>query len=290
MTTTWHSTDAPVTGPLADLIRAGIWDINKMVHYFPVYESAFGDPTRPVKILEIGVSFGGSLELWRQYFTHRDSVIVGIDANPNCFQFDDPERDIHVRIGKQQDEQFLRSVVEEFGPFDIILDDGSHIPAFTLASFRFLFLHGLADGGAYLVEDLHTCYSSDCREPFPDQPWLYGANDGSPQFTDYVKQLIDVMHEVYLQTDTGDGVDKLEPGNPSYKTSFNVSEMVNLIKSIEMHDSIVVIRRGPRELARMLRRWSRERMSTVLSETAAEFLDDNPHLGNADTARKDWFT
>lgn len=273
---------------MADLIRDGQWDINKMVHYFPVYESAFGDPTRPVKILEIGVSFGGSLELWRKFFTHPESKIVGIDFNEKCAQFDDPDKNVFVRIGKQQDQNFLKSVVEELGPFDIIIDDGSHIPSYTLKSFQYLFLHGLVDGGVYLVEDLHTCYSSDCREPFPDQPWFADANDGSPQFIDFVKELMDAMHLHYLQTDTGDGVDKLEPTNPRYAKSFRVPLMTKLVKSIELHDSIVVIRRGPRELTRMLRRWSRERMSTVLSPDAAKYLDDNPHLGDADISRRDW--
>src|SRR6476620_6232687 len=98
---TWPATDAPLVGPLADILRDGQWDINKMAHYLPVYESAFGDRHRPVKILEIGAAFGGSLELWRKYFTHPESVIVGLDHLEQCAQFDDPAHNVFVRIGKQ---------------------------------------------------------------------------------------------------------------------------------------------------------------------------------------------
>jgi len=52
--------------------------ITKWSHYFPVYEKHFA-PLRdkPIKLLEIGVLNGGSLEMWRKYF-HPDSVIVDL--------------------------------------------------------------------------------------------------------------------------------------------------------------------------------------------------------------------
>jgi hypothetical protein len=287
---TWHATDAPLVGPLADLLRAGQWDINKMAHYLPVYESAFGDRDRPVRMLEIGVNFGGSLELWRKYFTHPGSVVVGIDYNEKCTQFDNPEHNMYVRIGKQQDQEFLRGVVEEFGPFDIVLDDASHIPAFTLQSFRYLFLHGLNDDGVYLVEDLHSCYSPDSSEPFPDKSWFQGANDGSPQFIHFVMQLMDIMHAHWLQTPTGDDIDKFEPSNPTYQESFQVPLVTTIIKGIELYDAIVAIRRGHPELPRMIRRWSRERMEVFHPpRDVSDFLDHrHPFLGESDRTRRDW--
>lgn len=284
--THWTATDAPLEGWLAELI-ANQWDINKIAHYLPVYESVFQSfGPRPVRMLEIGVSFGGSLELWHNCF-HPDSTIVGIDYNPNCFTLDDPTRRIYVRIGEQQDTEFLERIVEDFGPFDIILDDGSHIPSYTLQSFQYLFLNGLAEGGAYLVEDLHTCYADDCREPFPFEE----ANDGSPQFVEVVKLLIDTMHAHYLQTPTGDEFsDAFEPGNPGRRDEFVVPLATQLVSSIEVHDAIAVIWRRRRELPRMIRRWSREKMTAVLDADAARFLDEHPHLGEADETRRDWMS
>ena len=288
--TDWHATTEPLTGKLADILRAGQWDVNKMAHYLPVYEKEFQRFTdRPVRMLEIGVNLGGSLELWRKYFPHV-YAIVGIDYNEKCMAFDQPDERIFVRIGKQQDHDFLARIVEDFGPFDIILDDGSHIPSFTLKSFQYLFPNGLADDGVYLVEDLHACYHPGNSEPFPNTPDFDGANDGSPQFVHVVNHLIDVMHAHYLQTPTGEAMDKYEPPNPAYQPTFTVPYATTIIDSIEMHNDIVAIRRGHSQLPRMIRRWSRERMAlTRPPRDADEFLDRrHPFLGEADRLRRDW--
>jgi hypothetical protein len=282
----WSATDTPLQGDMAELV-ADQWDINKFAHYLPIYDKTFR-PHRyqPVRILEMGVAFGGSLELWRNYFPHPDATIVGIDGNPGCAQFDRPDRNQYVRIGKQQDPQFLDALIGEFGRFDIILDDCSHFPSYTLKAFNHLFPHGLKDGGLYLVEDLFSCYIPEGREPFVDTE----ANDGTPQFMEVVKHLIDVMHAgLYEQTPWGEDVaEKFCPDSPKYETGFTVPWATQYLASIEIYDSIVVIRRGPRELPRTIRRWSRDRMTTTLSAGAAGFLDERPYMDRCDRTRRDW--
>ena len=105
-------------------------------------------------MLEIGVFMGGSLALWRK-FLGPDAVIFGIDINPSCIAFDG--QFACVRIGSQDDPQFLRSIVAEMGGIDVVLDDGSHIASHQRASFDLLFPL-LSDGGHYIVEDMHTAY------------------------------------------------------------------------------------------------------------------------------------
>lgn len=117
---------------------------HKWHHYFPVYEQLFGDlQDRPINILEIGVYKGASLELWRRFF-HSESVIVGVDIDASCKRFHDPENNIHVRIGSQADAGFLSSLGREFGPFDLVIDDGSHITSHMIATFNALFDSHLA--------------------------------------------------------------------------------------------------------------------------------------------------
>ena len=94
-----------------------------------------------VSLLEIGVWTGASLKMWKDYFSgigvkHK---IVGIDLNPNARQYADDLRDVFVEIGDQSDEGFLSNVAERHGPFDIILDDGSHFSDHQKKSFLCLF-------------------------------------------------------------------------------------------------------------------------------------------------------
>lgn len=132
--------------------------ITKWKHYFPIYEKHFAPfRDRAFKMLEIGVYMGGSLQMWNHYFPK--ATIVGIDIVPGCKQHEHVENNIHVRIGDQSDERFLQSVIDEFGIFDLILDDGSHQVAHVNKTFQYLFPR-LADDGIYFIEDTHAAYWS----------------------------------------------------------------------------------------------------------------------------------
>jgi hypothetical protein len=228
--TDWLASDEPFedeTGSELAQIFGDTDYVHKWRHYFPVYESAFAAfRDRPVRFLEIGVFRGGSLKMWRRYF-HPDTVIVGLDIRESCRQFEDPARNIHVRIGKQQDAAFLASVVEEFGPFDIILDDGSHHTSHQIDSFQYLFPNGLADGGVYLVEDVHSNYWRTHR-------------DSRLSFIDYCKGLVDLMHAHYQQTP---GELRYRSGALMRRRRFSVPRITLLLDRIEFHDSIIVLRR-----------------------------------------------
>jgi len=129
--------------------------VDKWLHYLPIYDRFFL-PFRgqPVRMLEIGVGGGGSLDMWRDFFGP-DATIFGIDINPKCSGRVNPPN--QVRIGSQADATFLDEVLAELGRPDIVLDDGSHIGSHQIASFRHLFPQ-LPPGGLYLIEDLHTSY------------------------------------------------------------------------------------------------------------------------------------
>ncbi len=128
---------------------------------------------------------GGSLVMWRR-FLHADSVIVGLDIDPSCARFDDPSMQTHVRIGCQSNADFLRHVVEEFGPFDFIIDDGSQISSHMIRSFGELFGAGLVAKGIYIAGDTHANFRNDY--------W-----DQAHSSVDLRKDLVDVSHARYLK-------------------------------------------------------------------------------------------
>jgi hypothetical protein len=115
---------------------------------------------RPIRLLEIGIggyadprAGGGSLRMWRDYF--RQGMIVGLDLWDKRSH---AEERIRIYQGSQADPAVLQRVIEECGPFDVVVDDGSHVCAHILASFAYLFARGLADEGIYAIEDLQTSY------------------------------------------------------------------------------------------------------------------------------------
>jgi hypothetical protein len=155
--------------------------VTKWPHYLPIYEQLFSRfRGRPVRMLEIGVQFGGSLGLWRRYFGP-DAVLFGIDIDPECAnRVKAPEQ---VRIGSQADPAFLRDVVAEMGGLDIVLDDGSHIASHQRMSFETLWPL-LAEGGVYAIEDMHSSY----------WPKWEGGFRTPGTAIELVKGLIDDMH------------------------------------------------------------------------------------------------
>ena len=129
--------------------------IHKWKHYFPAYEAHFGRyVNRPALFIEIGCGRGGSLQMWKR-FLGPHAQIVGLDIRPACKAYEDDQ--VAVRIGDQSDEAFLDRVLEEFGPPQMVLDDGSHVMRHIAASFRHLYPR-MDPAGVYMVEDLHTAY------------------------------------------------------------------------------------------------------------------------------------
>ena len=202
---------AEASGELAKLFFAHHGRrINKWIHYLDIYDSHFARfRNTPVKMLEIGVYKGGSLELWREYFG-AEATIFGIDIDPECANcVTSPNQ---VRIGSQDDPRFLRSVINEIGAPNIILDDGAHNGRCQRISFNELF-PCLQEGGLYVIEDLHTSYM-----PGADEGGYRRGGTG----IEFIKELIDDVHVWYHN----------KPTHAPAKNS---------IGAIHVYDSMVVI-------------------------------------------------
>ncbi len=122
--------------------------------YLNVYERFFCHRrNEPLKILEVGVFNGASLKVWEEYFPN--GKIVGADIEENTRRFAGGRVEIEI-IDQSNLEDLVRLGVRH-GPFDIIIDDGSHIWDHQITTLRTLFPF-LKDGGCYVVEDLETNY------------------------------------------------------------------------------------------------------------------------------------
>ncbi|MBG0792632.1 class I SAM-dependent methyltransferase [Methylocystis sp. H62] len=186
--------------------------IHKWLHYLPIYDSLLGCYRQAdVRVLEIGVSKGGSLDMWRKFLGDR-ATIFGVDNNPECAPLDTQTGP--VRIGSQDDVDFLLSVVKEMGGLDIVLDDGSHIACHQRASFETLWPL-ISEGGLYIVEDTHTAY----------WPQFEGGLRRRGTIIEYFKNKVDHMHKHY------------QAGGS------NTPEAMTDIESVQFFDSIIAIRK-----------------------------------------------
>jgi hypothetical protein len=125
--------------------------------YTKLYDKHFDHlRNKRIKVLEIGVLNGASLLLWRDVFP--SAQVCGIDKNRRIWQKMLKGKDrIKVFVGRQEDENFLKDDVIPEGPYDIIIDDGSHRPSLQQNTFKMLWPH-LSSGGQYVIEDLHGNY------------------------------------------------------------------------------------------------------------------------------------
>lgn len=117
-----------------------------------------GYRNKPVRLLEIGIQNGGSLEIWSKYFS-KASVLIGCDINPDCtlLSYDDPR--ICVIVGNANAPDVLEQVFQRSPQFDIIIDDGSHMSSDIIKSFA-LYFPRVVEGGVFIAEDLHCSYWS----------------------------------------------------------------------------------------------------------------------------------
>ena len=128
--------------------------------YTDAYDRHLGHLRRePITLLEIGIGGyadpaqgGASLRAWKAYFPF--ARIIGLDIEDKSPL---AEERITILRGDQGDKDFLEQMALEHGPFDIVIDDGSHHCKHVIASFEALFPH-VTEHGIYAIEDLQTSY------------------------------------------------------------------------------------------------------------------------------------
>jgi cephalosporin hydroxylase len=147
--------------------------------YVDLYESVLLPHRRSyTRVLEIGIYKGASISMWRDFFPNAE--IFGLDIE--AVEVPGP------RITTLRGDQSAPETIERLralGPFDLIVDDGSHKAEHILASFAGLF-DSVKPGGWYVIEDMQTAYIAK------------GYNGGPPGQPDtaasLVKGLVDAVN------------------------------------------------------------------------------------------------
>ena len=191
--------------------------IHKWNHYFEIYERHLKHlRDSKINLLEIGISHGGSLQMWDHYFKG-NAMIYAVDINPECKKFE--SGNVKVFIGSQEDKSFLTSLKSQLPLLDILIDDGGHTMKQQILSFKYLFSQ-VKDGGIYLVEDTHTSYWRDYK----------GGYKRKGSFIEYAKNLVDQIY-----------------GWHSRNNRLSVNFITENVQAISFYDSIVVIEKKSRQ-------------------------------------------
>jgi uncharacterized coiled-coil protein SlyX len=202
--------------------------------YLTQYERLFSNfREQPLRVLEIGIQNGGSLEILSKYFSNAQ-ILIGCDINTDCSKliFNDPR--IQFVIGDINTDAVEKKILNHSTKFDLIIDDGSHIPRDITKSFARYFRY-LNEGGLYVVEDLHCSYWQEY------EGGLYHPFSSIAFF----KRLADLINHEHW------GIAKtrcqlLQGFSERFSIEFDEREL-ECIHSIEFFNSICIVRKSKSE-------------------------------------------
>ncbi len=213
--------------PAADPPRARLAEVfeghdgllsDKWEQYLGIYDAFLARRVadgQPLKLLEIGVQNGGSLEIWSKYLP-AGSTVTGIDIDSRCAALP-YARDVRVLIGDAADPEVLETLLPG-ETFDVIIDDGSHVSPEVIATFEAC-VKRLRPGGLYFVEDLHASYRASHAGGFRDP--------GSA--IEWFKSLADAVNSDHFEE--ADGNSAVAP----------LKRLGREIQSVSFFDSVVVV-------------------------------------------------
>jgi hypothetical protein len=203
---------------------------DKWSSYLTLYEDELNRIRPNVRsMLEIGVQNGGSLDIWARYFATADHV-VGCDINPACakLSYDDPR--VTVIVGDATQPHTRDQLASITPSFDLIIEDGSHIPREVILAFL-RYWPMLNPGGVFIAEDLHCDY-------FATHEGGIARRDIANRFFSELVHLINLEH--------WQGTLSISHLLRDFATAelIDSSGLVGTIASVSFHNSIAIIRKA----------------------------------------------
>ena len=131
-------------------------DKNTSHSYLDLYQKLLiGKKETAQNVLEVGISFGGSIKLWNDFFTN--ATIYGLDImdiNDIWEEIKNNDRIILHTSTDAYDNNFVTTnFLEKNIRIDFILDDGPHTLE-TMIQFIKLYLQLITEDGILIIEDI----------------------------------------------------------------------------------------------------------------------------------------
>ncbi len=212
--------DRPSQRRFVDICRAVGSERESDRHYWHRYTARYEQAFAALEvrdILEFGVGEGASMRsLARRFLSAR---IVGADIVPRSVLWPHGSRIEYVQVD-QADRGAVAAMFERLGRlFDLIIDDGSHVPqhqAICLCE-GFPFVR---PGGLYILEDIHTSHPSFANSGRPSPPMRPNALNvllAFQHYSDIGRQPADLLFDT-LSSPSFFPTDKLRMLWPDIKT------------------------------------------------------------------------
>jgi hypothetical protein len=151
--------------------------------YLETYQGLFEKKKyETINLLEVGIAYGGSIKLWRDYFVN--GYIYGIDVNdPILIKDHSILNDNRVTLFSRTnayDANFIENNLRNV-EFDFVIDDGPHSLQ-SMIDFINLYSKKLKENGILIIEDVQEYY------------WLDILKNNTPdELKQYIKY-VDIRH------------------------------------------------------------------------------------------------
>jgi len=145
---------------------------HRYTEVFPNYMECYRE--YPIRFLEIGIKRGASLRMWDEYFEHEDAKLFAVDISSKTLRKVPENARWKGLQGNQSNPEFLAQLGEANGPFNIIVEDGSHDPQDQRACFKGLWPF-VSLGGIYVIEDIYKSFTDRYQEDVSLNGFLQGV-------------------------------------------------------------------------------------------------------------------
>lgn len=226
---------------------------------------------REVRLLEVGVQNGGSLEIWSKFF-EKGRRFIGCDIDPGCGELVYYDPRISVLVNDVGAPITRTQAMRICGQFDIIIDDGSHQSSDIIRAFL-SFFPILSRDGLFIIEDMACSFWQEFE----------GGLDRDTSSLAFFKEVANVINREHWQVDTSIE-SRFERFIHAYNLEFD-ADVLGEIQSVEFLNSMVVIRKGTKaqtELGRRMVHGTEARIHGALHQSNGTYCMP-PNVTRGDT-------
>jgi len=178
---------------LQEIVDNSRTDKNTVHSYLPLYQQLLvGKKETAKNVLEVGISVGGSIKLWNDFFTN--ACVYGVDIIDINSVWDGIKNNekiiLHTSTNAYDNDFFDNQLLNKNLKFDFMLDDGPHSLE-SMKQFIKLYSKIMTDDGILIIEDVPSWDWIDIlKNEVPDElkPFIkiYDLRENKNRYDDIV--------------------------------------------------------------------------------------------------------